>query len=437
MLDSRLARWSRYLIYIVLATLPLERIPSLELTTPLSATVRISQIAGLMLILINVPLLWQNRRRLLDNPWRWLLVFWFACILSTGLATDLKRALSVTAFTVFAGLLAWVIALRLERARLHTYFTILIASALAACAFGFYQFFGDLLGLSTSWTGLRDQYTKDIFGFPRIQSTGLEPLYFGNYLLIPAALLVAALVARYRQITAALALVPIMAIVWLTVSRGAIIALAGIILIGLGAAAWHKRFRPAGLLLGGTAVSVALAFGLLYLGTHYFTTKPTPQTTQAIANFSKQTTNVSNGESSEGRAVSRELALKAFMSHPILGVGPGNFGSYASREMPERFSGNTGIVNNEPLEILAETGLLGGISFAAFMITLMWLALRSKLSDNWSSIWRYGLLAALVGIAVQYQTFSTLYITHIWVAIGLLAGLVALSDRRIPAANQA
>ncbi|HSX02862.1 MAG TPA: O-antigen ligase family protein [Candidatus Saccharimonadia bacterium] len=427
MQQTQLARWSRYLIYFILAVLPLERIPSYELTHPLHMTIRLSQIAGVILIALNLPLLWRTRAKLLQNPWRWLVAFWVVCILSTGLAMDLKRAVSVTAFTLFAGLLAWVFALRLERAKLRVYLIILGASALAVCLFGYYQFFGDLLGLSTHWTGLRDQYTKGVFGFPRIQSTALEPLYFGDYLLIPAGVMLAAIAAKYRSKLLAGLLIPIFAVVWLTVSRGAIVALVVMLTITIVVTWWRKYWLQSGLIVTAAVISVGLAYGLLYLGSHYVTQKPNQQTTQAITNFSKQTTNISNGESSEGRTVTRDLALQAFRSHPVLGIGPGNFGSYASLHMPDRFSGDTGIVNNEPLEILAETGALGIFAFGVFVVSLLIGALRIKL-DGLDSVWRYGLVLALVGIAIQYQTFSTLYITHIWVAIGLLAGLVFLSQ---------
>jgi O-antigen ligase len=420
--EEKLARASRYLIYIILAVLPLERIPSLELSHPIQITVRLSQVAGVVLILLNLPKLWRSRGALSRDPWRWLVAFWGVCAVSAGLAADLKRAVAVLAFTVFVGLLAWVLAARFERDKVAVYFNIVVVSALVTCAFGFYQFFGDLLGIPAAWTGLRDVYTKEVFGFPRIQSTGLEPLYFGDFLLVPAGMLVVAIANGWRRF-AALALVPIATVVWLTVSRGAMVALAVMIAVGLGVTAVRRRWANAVPLLGATLVSVGLAYGLLYLGTHVLTQPQTDQAAHAIENFSKQTTNISNGESSEGRAVTRRLAFKAFLAHPVAGIGPGNFGGYAAREMPDRFSGTRAIVNNEPLEILAETGILGLGTLLAFVGTLLWRMVRAAKSRPAELALGYGLALALVGIALQYQTFSTLYITHIWVAIGLLAGL--------------
>jgi O-antigen ligase len=430
MQEDRLARWSRYLIYVILAVLPLERIPSWDVA---SVTIRLSQVAGLILIAINLPLMWRSRGQLLRNPWRWLAAFWLVCLLSAGLAENLKRSVSVTVFTVFVGLLAWVIALRFEKSRLRTYLSIIVVSALTTCAFGYYQFFGDLLGLPVDVTGLRPQYTKDVFGFPRIQSTGLEPLYFGNYLLIPSALLIGAMVYRYRRRLAAILAAPVFAVIWLTVSRGAMVALMAIILIAAGYCVWKRQWKPLGTLTASTVVSGLLAMGLLYLGTHYVVKEQTQQSAQAIQSFSKQTTNISNGESAEGRTITRNLALDAFKSDPVLGIGPGNFGTYASRHMPSRFDDPNVIVNNEPLEVLAETGLLGLGSLVVFFVLLLVNSvklLKSSLASE-QQLWLAGLAAALFAIALQYQTFSTLYITHIWAAVGLLAGLTySLAPKR-------
>lgn len=87
------------------------------------------------------------------------------------------------------------------------------------------------------------------------------------------------------------------------------------------------------------------------------------------------------------------------------------------------------IVNNEPLEILAETGALG---FAAFLFFLVTLALRTiqtiaQARDPFLRTILIGLLSASVGIFIQYQTFSTLYIFHIWFLIGLMVACMSIS----------
>ena len=110
-----------------------------------------------------------------------------------------------------------------------------------------------------------------------------------------------------------------------------------------------------------------------------------------------------------------------------LGVGPGNFGQAAYLEDPHNFPNAMAIVNNEPIELLTETGVLGLAAFGLFVVSLgrlYWLRLRGGDLSSELGVWLLALGGTLLAIAVQYQTFSTLYITHIWVAIGLLVGVM-------------
>ena len=67
----------------------------------------------------------------------------------------------------------------------------LFVSLAIVSIFGIYQFLGDLvLGLPTFLTGLRPQYTKAVFGYPRVQATAIEPLYFAGMLFWPMFLMI-------------------------------------------------------------------------------------------------------------------------------------------------------------------------------------------------------------------------------------------------------
>ncbi|HSH31955.1 MAG TPA: hypothetical protein VK963_04795, partial [Candidatus Saccharimonadales bacterium] len=258
-------QWSRYLIYFILATLPLERIPALNLNMGAAEiTIRLSQVAGLLLIAINLPLLWARRHQLIKSPWRWLGLFLFVAILSAGLARDPAEGLLVTAYTAFVAALAWTIANRLEPSKLPVYGRVLIVSALAATAFGFFQFFADLVGLPTSITGLRPHYTKAVFGFPRIQSTALEPLYFANYLLIPVALAGSHYVWGKRM-RWWWSLLPLLTALWLTLSRGAFAGMVVLVLILGATAVVVKHYRQLLGLVGAVIMTIGLAVGLIAL----------------------------------------------------------------------------------------------------------------------------------------------------------------------------
>jgi hypothetical protein len=202
-----------------------------------------------------------------------------------------------------------------------------------------------------------------------------------------------------------------------------------------------KRTKRVGVLLGGVLVTIGIAIGLTGLGTMLDNalTEPSENKVPAgaenikaeaqesikagaeenIRNLSRQTSNLTVGDSAQVRGVTRETAIQAFTQYPLLGVGPGNFGTYSS------ILEGKAIVNNEPLELLAETGILGLLSFTLFALSLLWLAIKVLARYGPSELpMVLALLLCVVGYSVQYQTLSTLYITHVWVTIGLLLGCV-------------
>jgi O-antigen ligase len=372
-------------------------------------------------------------------------------VVSTLFAIDMKRAILVTLFTIFVVVMAWTISLRFEPDQLGSYVRIIVISALVACAFGFYQFFGDLIGIPTSLTGLRDAYTKKEFlGFPRIQSTALEPLYFANYLLLPISLSI--VVYLFRRSSYVWALIPLLVCLWLTVSRGAFgavtIILFLMVVIGIGT----KRIKQVGVLVAVALATIGIALGLIALGTT-IDAEPTqagdspsaseegptaseegptpseegpsaseegPSASESVETFSGQSVNTADLGS---RGASWNMAIQAFREHPVLGIGPGNFGDYVHNTMPSLFASDLWIVNNETLEILAETGIIGFVCFSLFAFSLLWLTIKRLAKRGiWEQPLLLGLLVCLVGYAAQYQFFSTLYITHIWLTIGLVIG---------------
>lgn len=73
--------------------------------------------------------------------------------------------------------------------------------------------------------------------------------------------------------------------------------------------------------------------------------------------------------SGSGRAQFWEVALNAFVSEPLRGIGAGGFESFWSRE------GDLGFVirsaHSEPLELLAELGVLAALTFLAFFAVVL------------------------------------------------------------------
>ena len=127
-------------------------------------------------------------------------------------------------------------------------------------------------------------------------------------------------------------------------------------------------------------------------------------------------------------------STNAFWVAPWLGFGPGNFGAHMTNTYVGAPHDGWGIVNNEYLEILVEVGLLG---FTAFLVAIIiWLCRMQKAmiqAANQPLLHNLliGSSGMLFGLALQYMTFSTLYIMHIWYGLGLGLAMSNLVLKRI------
>lgn len=411
--------------------LPFERTPALDLIIfGSSLTVRLSSLVAVALVIISVPLIWQERVRIKKMPYLGLGIFLFSYLLSVGLAHDLSRAIFVYAFTCLTIMTGYSISLYVDEKFLNRAKSVLYWSTWVVLAFGFYQYLGDIFGLPTAWTGLRADYTKVVFGFPRIQSVGLEPLYYANFLMIPFFIFAADFLSGKKE--HAFFLTVIITQIALTVSRGAfagaIIGLVVLIFIAL-----RNKAKVLQAVALGLFITLGILLALLMTNIEVKRAENNikesgEKKTQAIV------TQTTNFDTQNDRDMNRMLAWQAFKQKPLLGWGPGGFDVYA-RTNTSVYAGTEGrlIVNNEPLELLAEGGI---VSFMALLLTLLWMMwqavkqLWSRDVDEAYFPWALGLVAYLCALAVQYQTFSTLYIMHIWVAIGLLMGIVTSSKKK-------
>lgn len=398
----------------IAATLPLERLGAISLG---GTNVRPSQLIFLV-TLFFVLRRWLHRPK--DIVWRrpeyaLLLAFLGVNALSLLNAENFGRSAIVFAFTVFTLSLAFVMpnVLR-EKEDFLLVRNVLLVSAGAVSLFGLWQFAGDMLGLPTALTGLRPQYTNVILGFTRIQSTAIEPLYFANYLLLPIALASTWLIeGAGRKKTVLVGLLALMAVnLILTASRGGYGALIAAVFVILVSYRHRSEALKRLLVLGVTGLVVAFIV-VRAIAVFEVTTPGTLADT-----FLQHVTNLTSGAAVEERLETVERAVVAWQTHPFLGVGVGGYGPFSATYADTEPHVGWAIVNNEPLELLAETGILGVTAMAAFLLHLLKLGFARR-KDALEPI-RVAAVAAVVGIIVQYQTFSTLYIMHIWFAIGLL-----------------
>src|SRR5690606_6265065 len=117
---------------------------------------------------------------------------------SVLVASDQVRSIQVMGFfsVVLVGYLLISRTFRAQFSRIQVENIVITAGVLTA-VFGLYQFVGNsYFNLSSTYTGLAEAYEKGTFAFARVQSVGLEPLYYANFLLLPIFILLARMLGR-------------------------------------------------------------------------------------------------------------------------------------------------------------------------------------------------------------------------------------------------
>lgn len=406
-----------YGVLLITFFLPFERIGTLELA---SFTIKINHIFGLITITAwFLAMLIKKEVRFKKMPIIIpLLFFLLVNLLSFTQAVNLFRAGTVFIFTLLAVLISLAVTnLVTTRKKLSKLIIVLFLSAFVVTAFGLFQFAGDLMGLPSSVTGLRDLYTSKIFGFPRVHSTALEPLYFANYLLVPLSLALSLLFGKIKKIRWFWLLVIIILSLTnfiLALSRAAYIALAFSVLIII---LYHLKHL--------FSLKRIIYFLIVVLAVYFIFIRVfnlTGDFTLYFDKFIKQATGIFTGASYTDRADTMNQAWAMFKTHPYLGVGTGNFGPQAAWYPLVTPDKGWLIVNSEFLEIMAETGIFGLMSFLLVLLILFIKSIEAirKAQDSYLKAVMIGLLAAFIGVIIQYQTFSILYIIHIWFLFGLM-----------------
>ncbi len=399
--------------------LPFEYTPSLTIA---NITFKINHlVAGLTLLSWLIRFVQgQIKISLKFNPAVFLVtVFFITQVLSLSQAIHSQRAWQVLIFLAFT-LLIFLLFSSLVHSKedLTKILQAVIWGALVTAGFAIFQFFGDLLGLPLTITRLKPGYDKTTFGFPRVQSLLSEPLYFANYLFLPLFLLTCWWLAEtgknilkpvYQLLTVALLFILLI----LTVSRGAYLGLvAGLILLWVINLPLFLKLRNLVVVL---LTGLFIASGVL--GALYFSES------RALEEFIAHATvqDFQKGESVPARLKAMQEAYQGWQESPLLGIGLGNYGPYAMGYPEEPPSTGWVIVNNQYLETLCETGILGLTGLILFLLVLLWRNFLAfwRCQDRFLQATTLALLVATVAVFVQYNTFSTIYILPIWFLLGL------------------
>ncbi|HNT30136.1 MAG TPA: O-antigen ligase family protein [bacterium] len=421
-------------VLLITFFLPFERVGGFDIG---GMTIRLHQVWALLTLAswIGQKII-RGELRFRANPLFWPLFLFilgnFASLLN---AINLTRGLFVTAFTIFVIITSFMIAELVDtRDKAVRVFRVLFFSAVLVSLFGLFQWIGDEIGLPPSITQIRvGWYNKGVIGMTRLHSTALEPLYFANYLLVvlpPAlSLLLHHVIRRVKQDHATVTPVPYAVMLigsmviglafLLTISRGGYLALAMSCLV-LFIFSFKQFFTPRILALGVIGAGALLLVGgvigisssklnleyMLYRATHFVETTSDWERLEAY-----------------------EAAYEAFTLSPWFGYGPGNYGAYRVDQYSGSPDEGWGIANNEYLELLAEVGLFGFITLVVALLlwTIRNLAAQGRAQDQIVRTLLIGSLASMAGIALQYMTFSTLYIMHIWWMIGYGVALQRLA----------
>jgi O-antigen ligase len=126
-------------------------------------------------------------------------------------------------------------------------------------------------------------------------------------------------------------------------------------------------------------------------------------------------------------------ALLIFRDSPIVGIGPGNFPlEFVDRADSLGFQVHSSerYAHCMYLEIAAETGMLGLVSFLALFGQTLW-ALRRARGDSVDPALRNmatALFLALVVLATTGVFLSFAYARYYWLLLSLSAAVAALSD---------
>lgn len=402
--------------------LPFERVPQIEVG---GMSIKINHILIVMVFVSFLMHAAVNKKLVIPSePIRWLIIlFLLGLFLSIPSAINTGRAVQTMAFVLLMFLIYFTTTLvaNSKESIIKVIKGVLIG-AMVSGVFGIFQFFADFAGAPLSVTLLKEGYDKGTFGFARIQAFSQEPLYFANYIFIP--LLLSTLIVLNGKTKEFLGknfnfiLIGVLLIDFiLALSRGAYLGAVVAVLVLLITQA-KKVFTIKNIFI--VSALIFLVGGISY----YAVSKTDPESIDLFVTHATGQ-DYNQGESVVSRLDASKQALELFSSNPILGVGLGNFGPAVQGDPSSTPEGGWFIVNNEYLELLAENGLVGLILFILVIISLFAYAIKAYLRtrDKTFKPVLMGLIIALIGILVQYASFSTLYIIHIWFLMGLIVAI--------------
>lgn len=409
-------------IFLIAFFLPFERVPTIDVG---GATLKINHLLIVFTLIACLFALLSRKIKIPKDPVRWFVGFFLlTLIVSLPVAINMSRALQVYVFMLLMGVVYLIVSLGVRSEKiLKLVVSGILWGALVAGFFGLLQFLGDMAGLPNEITLLKKGYDSSTFGFARIQAFSQEPLYFANYIFIPLLLLFFlnlrnSISAVFNRTLSYVLLITLLIDFILAVSRGAYLAAAVVLLAVV--------VTQAKSVINFKTVTITFAI-IFFVGVGAYIALNQSES-RALDEFIAHVAveDRDDGESVVSRLSSADRAYEIFLDDPVIGIGLGNYGPSIAAD-PNQVPEEDGwaIVNNEYLEILAEGGIVAFLGFLLLIVAVFVRGIKAYLYSraSFSGAVMISLLIAFLAILVQYATFSTLYIIHVWFLIGLIGGI--------------
>ena len=146
--------------------------------------------------------------------------------------------------------------------------------------------------------------------------------------------------------------------------------------------------------------------------------------------------------STRTRLITSEYAVDLFKQHPWLGVGYENYRFYSGNKVYHGLMRTTNVrwpeVNNYPLKVLAELGIIGFLLFIflAFSFFYYLVSALRKTTDLFLKTVLRGYIACFVGISVILFFSSTITRSYLWVCIGLAVAAIKIAEPKYSSSKE-
>jgi hypothetical protein len=375
-----------------------------------------------VLVLINIPAIWNARRILLKNKTVWLgglICLWASLTILWGMNLFKGVMIAGVLWLILGAFLTF-----LSNAKIHkllpSLFRIFILSAVLWTIFGIVQVVLNATGVYYTGLWLCEGCRAEMFGFARATGAFIEPQFFGGILAMAALLILGVWVsakdrAKWLFSKNWINMLVLGLLVFglvLTLSRGAIFGftLGCAVLIVLNWRRWRKILIGAGTTLFAVVACILAQGGLaamnpnVEISVYRAISTSLNQLSLGVINLpanEEKTVEVSSEsqgpifdgyveESTGIRTMLSRLAWESWTANSknfLVGIGTGSTGFYFHEHFPEREgrSGTGEIVQNQYLENVLEWGLVGGILTVAGVL-ILFIKTWSKKTAFWPVI---------------------------------------------------